>query len=430
MDAISLLELNQLIGRLISVPATQNVWVTAELSDVSVRGGHCYMELLQKDDLGRQLAKARAVMWASTYSREVPRFMAETGQSFATGLKVMVRVSANMHPVYGMSLVVNEVNPEFSMGDLLRRRAQIVERLKQKGYLNLNRELQFPDFPARIAIISAPGAAGYGDFVNQLYSNESRLRFVSRLFPAIMQGERAPQSIISRLEYIADEHENWDCVVIIRGGGATSDLQAFEDYDLAERVACFPLPVIIGIGHERDITVLDYVANMRVKTPTAAAEWLIGRGESLLNRFNTAARNILQTATDLISGAKEHLGYCAGLLPVLPVNRLERASQNLAHASTRLAQVNATRIAPAFERLNMIASSLYPSASRALRTAATRLESTEQLVAALSPAAVLARGYSITRRNGAVVTSAESLSTGDILEITLAKGMLKAKLEE
>lgn len=266
-EALTLLELNKRISSLITVASTQNVWVTAELSDVAVRGGHCYMELLQKDvERGTTLAKARAMIWSSLYPRIEAQFYAATGQRFGTGIKVMVQVSATMHPVYGISLVINAVNPEYTMGDLLRRRREMLERLKQEGILEMNRSLEWILVPQRIAVISAPGAAGYGDFVNQLYSNPAKLRFEVKLFPAVMQGERAPETIISALEQIAAQADEWDGVVIIRGGGATSDLVAFENYDLAVHVAQFPLPIIVGIGHERDVTILDYVANMRVKT--------------------------------------------------------------------------------------------------------------------------------------------------------------------
>lgn len=427
--ALSLLELNRLIGKLMTVEATQNVWITAELSDVAVRGGHCYMELLQKDDNGQQLAKARAVIWASTFSRLASNFESVTGQRFQTGLKVMMRVSANMHPVYGMSLVVSAINPQFTMGDLLRRRREILARLTAEGVINLNRELEWPDFAGRIAVISAAGAAGYGDFMNQLYSNPMRLRFQTRLFPAIMQGEKSPSSIISQLEYIADESEQWDCVVIIRGGGATSDLQAYEDYELASAVAQFPLPVIIGIGHERDVTVLDYVANMRVKTPTAAAEWLINRGETLMNGLNNKARNILQAVSDMLSGAKEHLGYCCGLLPVVTTGRLEKATMKLRNSSAQLGEVSSRRIFPALERLRLIGESLQPTAQNALRRAGENLRGREQLLNALSPQTVLSRGYSITRLNGKAIISPSEVKAGDVIETTVAQGTIKSEVK-
>ena len=225
VEALTLYQLNRRIAELVTNSSTQNVWVTAELSDVAVRGGHCYMELLQKDpDTGATVAKARAAIWANVFSRLRSDFYIATGQDFATGLKVMVRASVSMHPVYGMSLVINAVNPEYTMGDLLRRRKEMLARLKAEGILDMNRSLCWNEPPLRIAIVSAEGAAGYGDFMNQLNGNQLGLRFTTRLFPAIMQGERTAQSVIAALGLIAVEQEQWDGVVIIRGGGATSDL--------------------------------------------------------------------------------------------------------------------------------------------------------------------------------------------------------------
>lgn len=428
-QSLTLLQLNQLIARLMTVPQTQNVWVTAELSDVAVRGGHCYMELLQKDERGLQQAKARGVIWASNYPRIDTEFYASTGQRFSTGLKVMVKASASMHPVYGMTLVISAVNPDYTMGDLLRRRREILRRLKSEGVLDLNRSLEWPDITSDIAVISAPGAAGYGDFINQLYANPSHLRFNTRLFPAVMQGLQAPASIISSLEKIAAEQDRWDCVVIIRGGGATSDLQAFEDYDLAASIAQFPLPVIIGIGHERDITVLDYVANMRVKTPTAAAEWLISRGEAMLDTLRTIGERILRCAADFLSASREQLSYFEGLLPVAPVNGISRADSRLHRAVMALENVSSRRIAPALERLNMTIENIHTATSQTLRRHLEKLSAFEKLTAALSPDAVLARGYSITRIDGKAITSPTTAAEGDTIETTLAGGILMSTVK-
>lgn len=245
--------------------------MTAETSDVR-RAAHCYLELIQKHPTtGEPVARVRATIWRSAFARIESDFMAATGSRLASGMKVRVLVSVNYHPAYGLSLNITDIDPVYTMGDLVRLRMEILSRLQKEGVLELNRSLDWPDVPLRIAVISAQGAAGYGDFVHQLYTNPRCLRFTTRLFPALMQGREAPASIIAALEDIAAEEENWDGVVIIRGGGATSDLASFENYDLAANIAQFPLPVIIGIGHERDVTVLDYVANMRVKTPTAAA---------------------------------------------------------------------------------------------------------------------------------------------------------------
>lgn len=424
-QAFTLQQLNQRIGALIAVAETQNVWVTAELSDVSVRGGHCYMELLQKDpNNGSTLAKARGVIWTNVFSRIDAEFYASTGQRFASGIKVMVRASATFHAVYGLSLVITAVNPEYTMGDLLRRRREMLMRMQAEGILEMNRQLQWCEVPLRIAVISAQGAAGYGDFINQLYNNRNRLYFKSRLFPAIMQGDRAPESIISALNAIASECENWDGVVLIRGGGATSDLVAFEDYDLAANIAQFPLPIIIGIGHERDITILDYVANMRVKTPTAAAEWLIARGNEALNHLKSIGNAILQATTDRLVGCKEQLSYYGGLLPTVPLASTERASSRLRNDMITLASIGARRITPELSRLSHTASAINTATATLLDRRKDRLDAMQTLLDTLSPEATLRRGYSITRVNGKVVTSSTEINHGDTISTTLADGTI------
>ncbi len=430
--SLSLLELTRLVASLVQRPETQNVWVTAELSDVAVRGGHCYMELLQKDERGIQVAKARGVIWASNFPRIDAEFFAATGQRFATGLKVMLRVSASMHSVYGFSLVVTAVNPDYTMGDLMRRRREILAKLKQEGILELNRQLQWPAVPQRIAVISAPGAAGYGDFINQLYHNPARLRFTTRLYPAVMQGTGAPKSIIAALEQVAADADThlWDGVVIIRGGGATSDLQAFEDYELAANVAQFPLPVAIGIGHERDITVLDWVANKRLKTPTAVAEWLITTGENALGFLISVGNRILQLASERLTGNKEQLAHAESLLPVASRNAAERARARLHNAAATLAGTSGRRLQPQLTRLDMTTQAIATAAANRLTRQNTRIDNAATLLDALSPMATLRRGYSITRVNGKAIASANDLTAGTPMETTLADGTITSLITE
>lgn len=425
METLTLLQFTRRLAALVTVPSASNVWVTAELSDVAERGGHCYMELLEKaSGSGATVARMRGIIWAGNYHRLMAEFYAATGQRFASGLKLMVLGSATMHPVYGMSLVITAINPEYTLGDLMRRRREILMRLRSEGILEMNRQLDWVAAPLRVAVVSSPGAAGYGDFINQLYHNDARLRFSTRLFPALMQGDKAPASIIAALELIAAEIAEWDCVVIIRGGGATSDLAAFDNYDLAANIAQFPLPVIIGIGHERDVTVLDYVANMRVKTPTAAAEWLIGRGVAQLDRLADLASTMLRVVNDRVSGCKEQLSYYAGLLPVAPLAAVERASARLRNALSVTVSLSSRRILPALARLDGFAENLPSITSRVTARSAERIAAAERLLAALSPMATLRRGYSITRVNGRVVSSSEEISEGDIVETTLAAGTL------
>lgn len=324
-------------------PGLAGIWVTAETSDVR-RPGHCYLELVQKHPLtGEPVARVRATIWRSTFARIDAAFTQATGQQFGSGIKVLVRVTASFHPAYGLSANITEIDPSYTLGDLVRRRREIIARLTDEGIIDLNRSLMWPEVPLRMAVISAPGAAGYGDFVHQLFTNPSRLDFRVRLYPALMQGASAAASIIAALEQIAADEEMWDGVVIIRGGGATSDLAAFESYELAANIAQFPLPVIIGIGHERDITVLDSVANMRVKTPTAAAEWLIARGDEALATLHRLGSEIYMLASDLLAGNREQIARIGAALPISPT----WLSVTPAHGSTASRWLSATQPRPA-----------------------------------------------------------------------------------
>lgn len=429
-EAITLEQLNLRIRSLITCAETQNVWITAELSDVAPRGGHYYMELLQKDNDGRNIvARSRAMIWSNRASSIISKFEHATNQRFATGIKVMVCVSASMHPVFGLSVVINDINPEFTLGDLMRRRQEILNQLQQDGVINDNRQLQWPAVAQRIAIISAQGAAGYGDFINQLFGNNHHLRFNARLFPAVMQGERSPESIINALNTIAQEQDEWDCVVIIRGGGASADLASFEHYELALNIAQFPLPVVIGIGHERDITVLDFVANMRVKTPTAAAQWLISKNAAVLDQLQQTATNITLAVTERINGCKTQLSHIEGIIPSVARIAIERSKNSLQRNMLSLSAVS-NRIVTSRARLDNIALMLRNNTSSLTMRASDSLAATSRLLNALSPQATLNRGYSITRINGKAVTSATQLNPGDVITTQLADGQVTSTINQ
>lgn len=405
MDAISLLELNRRVAALFATAVNlQGVWVTAETADLRVSGGHCYFELVQKNpDKGTPLARCRAVIWASDFARINACFRAATGAALQSGIKIMARVSVSFHAVYGLSMVVTDVNPDYTVGDLLRRRNEMVARLKAEGIIDMNRTLPWPSPVQRVAVISAAGAAGYGDFLHQLYTNPYRLRFVTKLFPATMQGETAAGSVLSALGRVASAEDEFDCVVIIRGGGAGTDLASFDDYELAANIAQFPLPVIVGIGHERDVTLLDYVANMRVKTPTAAAEWLIGRGVDCLRRLHQLGSSILQSVTDRIGGNRRQLAYITGQLPALARLVVERNRDKLGRR---------------------VEAEIVQSVMTQLRSRCDRLDAIAALVETLSPQCTLRRGYSITRVNGRAVTDASAVPPGTQVETILDKGSL------
>jgi len=410
-EPLTLLELNRrLAAAVAAAPGLHQVWVVAETSDVRVVGGHCYLELMQKDpDTGAALARARATVWRSVYGPLARNFRAVTGADFAAGIKVMVRVTVNYHPVYGFSLNIDDLDPGYTLGDLLRRRREMIARLTAEGIIGRNRALPWPQVPWRVAVISARGAAGYGDFVHQLFTNQRRLRFRAELFAAVMQGADAAPTVVAALEAIAARRADFDCVVIIRGGGATGDLAAFDDYRLAAAIALFPLPVIIGIGHERDVTLLDYVAAMRVKTPTAAAEWLVGRAGAALDRVADTGAEILRLATDRT--AREAL-------------RLEAIRAELPLLARGVVLDRARRVGP-----DAVAS-LTQSVGALLTRRADALRAATQLVEALSPEATLRRGFSVTRLDGRALTSAAGVPAGARLVTTLADGEIISTAED
>ena len=403
-QAVPLAEFNRrLAGAVKAAPGLSGVWVVAETSDVRVSGGHCYMELIDKDSEGTAVARLRAMIWSLRFGALNDVFRRATGSPLVSDIRVMVCLTASFHPLYGISATITDINPEYTLGDLQRRRREMIERLRRQGILDLNRNLPRPALPQNVAVISARGAAGYGDFVNQLLCNRRHLRFSVTLFEAVMQGERAAASIIDALGRVAASESDFDCVVIIRGGGATGDLAAFDNYDLAANIAMFPLPVIIGIGHERDITLLDYVANMRVKTPTAAAEWLINCGAAALENLRGLGADILDAARAAVAHAHRRLDIDAERLATLPVAVLER--QRLKTGSEVVATITA-------------------AVRNTLARNADRLKSLTTLLDTLSPQATLRRGFSITRAGGRCLTDADSLAPGTVLETVLDRGVI------
>lgn len=429
LQTYTLLEFNTRLSRTVAAASDlQNVWVTAETSDVRTSGGHCYLELIQKDANGRPLAKIRATIWASVFSRIAGNFLSKTGERFRSDLKVMVCVTPVFHPVFGLSANIISINPAYTLGDAMQRRNEMIRRLTAEGIIHENRKLQWTAVPQRIAVISAQGAAGYGDFINQLYSNPLRLRFTTRLFPAALQGEYAAASIIKALEAVCADSEHWDCVVIIRGGGATTDLMCFDNYELAANIALYPIPVIIGIGHERDITLLDYVANMRVKTPTAAAEWLVQRGEAALGHLQEIASAIAMSVTERLSGCHRQLAYIQGLLPAAASNALMHARNRLVNARIALSGVNDRRLRPELVKLASYSDALSRAIDVSINRERQKIDAAGQLVKALSPQATLKRGYSITRSGGHAISSVGSISAGEVVETVLADGSILSKI--
>lgn len=401
-QVLSLFELNRFVKQALHNHLPDTYWVQAELSDVrSNSSGHCYLEFVQKDTGGNHLiAKARGTIWSNIFKMLKPYFEQETGQQFASGIKVLVQVSVEFHELYGYSLTVLDIDPTYTLGDMARRRREIILRLEEEGVLTMNKELDMPLAPQRIAVISSATAAGYGDFCDQLRNNPYGLSFQTKLFPTVMQGERVEESIISALESVYQELHDWDVVVIIRGGGATSDLSGFDTYNLAANCAQFPLPIITGIGHERDETVLDIVAHTRVKTPTAAAEYLIGR------LYETALK-LEDHVTRVVNKVEERLNW--------EHTRLNRLSERIPMNVRMCLQAGHYAVKGIQHRIDV-------ALQESLLKEKHRLQLLEHQVRTASPEHLLKRGYSITLLDGRAVTDISMLKEGDVVTTRYAKG--------
>ncbi len=431
-QGMSLSEFSARIEGLINgVDMIQQQWVVAETSDLRLnRSGHCYTELIEKDEAGTTVAKVGAVMWASNYSAIYHKFLNATGQVLKTGMKVLVKVSASYHRLYGMKVVINDIDPSFTLGDMARQRLEIIKRLTDEGIIDLNKQLPWPDVPQRIAIVSAAGAAGYGDFMNQLSGNPYGLQFYTCLFPAVMQGAQTVPTVRAALDRINQYADLFDCVVIIRGGGATSELNSFDNYDLASYVANFPLPVMVGIGHERDETVLDYVAAKRVKTPTAAAEWLVLRGANALAHLNELQNAVVTAVRDTVAQSREHLAYYASLIPavargIIDTNRirLDNHARNIPFTASNLIANQQTRLERAAERMTV-------ATLAAVQREQQRLKALGEKAALLSPENTLQRGYSLVWAGGKCVTAASRISPGERVTMQFADGSTDAIVDE
>ena len=422
-QGITLSQFNTRISQAINGnPALQNQWVIAETSDLRVVRGHCYMELVEKDDGGATVAKANAAIWGSNYNRLNAKFKAATGADIKTGMKVMVRATATYHTEFGFKIVINDIDPSYTMGDMARQRLEILRRLKADGIIDMNKELPIIEVPQRIAVISAEGAAGYGDFMKQLEFNPYHLKFYTCLFGASMQGTQTVPTVLAALDRINAHLDLFDVVVIIRGGGATSDLNSFDNYDLAAAVAQFPLPVIVGIGHDRDETVLDYVAAVRVKTPTAAAEWLIKRGVNALAHLDELQEAAVTAVRDTVGHAREQLTYYTGLIPaaarrIIETNgiRLDNFAKSIPLAATNLIAAQRTRLDRVTERMA-------EAVGHAMQREQQRLQALGEKAALLSPGNTLQRGYSLVMKDGKCVTAADQLQHGDQINVQFAEG--------
>lgn len=384
MKQYTLSELCQAIEQVLQFEFGDTYWVRAEIASLTERG-HCYMELVEKAKNNTVAAKVRATCWQQVYHLLSAYFATETGQTLSVGMQVLLQVEVSFHSVYGLSLNVVGIDPTFTLGDLARQRQLTIQRLQEDGVMDLQRALTIPSLPRRIAVISAADAAGYGDFCHQLLSNSSGFLFRTQLFPAVMQGDQSPASIIAALEQIAYQVEQYDVVVIVRGGGATTDLRNFDDYSLAFHCANFPLPIIAGIGHTRDVSVVDMVVHTSVKTPTAAAEWLI--------------------------------------------SAMQEQADRLAELQLRLQRIAQHAIRKQQNQLDNLWQSLRFATQRRLHRQRAQLELWAKTIALHSPERIYRMGYTLTTVNGKIVRSIHDVQAGEQLLTHTADGVIQSEVK-
>ena len=425
---LTLYELNNLVREVLECEMPDEYWVEAELSECREARGHCYMELIQKDERSATpIAKASARCWASKWTLIRPYFERTTGQQLHAGMKVLLKVYAQFHEAYGFSWIVTDIDPTYTLGDMARKRQEIIRQLKTEGVFDLQKELRMPLFCQRIAVISSETAAGYGDFCNQLADNPYGFKFHTQLFPAIMQGEGVEQSVINALECIYNEQ--FDCVVIIRGGGATSDMSGFDTLALAENVANFPLPIITGIGHDRDESILDMVSHTRVKTPTAAAAFLIDHLKTVMDILNDSQEQILRLAQQKLTYYKTQFATIAEVLPRLFSNVKILQEARLEALNNRLILSSGSRLSTLNAQLSTLAEHLPILLDRRLMAEKHRLQLIEEKARSLDPALLLKRGYSITLKDGHAIRDAAILHSGDEIETRLANGTIHSTVK-
>jgi exodeoxyribonuclease VII large subunit len=400
--ALSLSQLNGLIKSAIMDTLPDQYWVVAEIADIKLnQKGHCYLELVEKED-GATIAQVKGTIWAYEYRSISNRFHKATNEQIRRGMKVLFLASVSFHEVYGLSLNIRDIDPTYTMGEMARKKKEVIDRLRKEGLIDRNRTLDLPLVPQRIAVISSPTAAGYEDFFNHLDHNAYGYRYVHTLFPALMQGLEAEKSIIRALTAIAKVRKNFDLVVIIRGGGSVIDLNCFDGHPLASLVAMFPLPVITGIGHEKDDTVVDIVAHTKMKTPTAVAEFLISGARSFEESVLGLENLIVRSAERLLKDEGQGLISLAQRLSIVPVRfiTLQRG------------------------RLLMVSKDIAHHTKQVFISEQNRISSMDQAVRHLDPLRVLRRGFSITTHKGQIIKNAQALKGGMTIETLLHDGKI------
>ncbi|RUA30418.1 MAG: exodeoxyribonuclease VII large subunit [Bacteroidetes bacterium] len=408
MQHISLTDLNLLIKDTLNTQLEPSYWVVAEIGELrEARNGHCYIEFVEKDEESNQLlSKSRATIWSYSYRSISAWFQSITGENLKAGMTVLANVQVQFHEVYGLSLNVKDIDPNFTLGERARKKQEIIAQLKEDGVFEMNKSHALPMVPQRIAIISAESAAGYGDFMNQILDNDYQYKLHAQLFVATMQGDKAAQTIISALHQIHEQMENFDAVVLIRGGGAQVDLDCFDDYELASHIAQFPIPVFTGIGHERDETICDLVAHTKLKTPTAVAEFLIKGMRIYEEKLNLATQNILAHLNQKVE--REH-------------HKLNDRKHSMRYALKK-------HFNKAENQLGRYQQKLQYDIRKSFQNTHQKLELYQKTLELINPETVFKKGYSYTSLNGKSIMG-QKVKKGDELNIITANQEIKSTVE-
>ncbi len=449
----TLLELTGMIGKTIGDSFSGKYWIVAEINEIRENiNGHCYLELIEKDPvLDTIVARSKATIWAYIWRMLKPYFETATSQSLSKGMMILVEVTVEFHELYGLSLNIKDIDPVYTMGDLQRRRAETIRKLEEEGIMNMNKSLPFPILPARIAVVSSPLAAGYEDFTHQISNNKQKYRFELTLFPALMQGNNAEKSVTNALDAIFKLEKMFDIVVILRGGGSTSDLNSFDSYEIAAHIAQFPLPVITGIGHERDNTIAGMVANMNLKTPTAVAEYLIGIYQELDQNIGNLSGRLSVKVINIIEGNKQLITETLKYLPQILDNKLTRKGVNLkstgsilARSATNFIQQKKHSVGSGHSRFGLITKNyllrlknrdqdlinhtLPDKTKTYLRNRSDKLFLYKTTINLVDPANILKKGYTMVLKNGNIVKNTRGINNEDILETRFHDGQIESKV--
>ena len=448
---LSLYELNCNIKEGINNAFSGKYNIVAEISEINESRGHAYLELIEKDENDQLLAKARSTIWANTFRMLKPYFETTTGHKLESGLKILIVVKIEFHEIYGYSLNILDIDPTYTIGDIEQKRIAIIKCLENEGVFDMNKELIFPAVPQKIAVISSKTAAGYGDFIDQLHNNETGYIFYTKLFPAAMQGEDTENSIINALDKIFEYEDTFDIVIIIRGGGSKSDLSWFDSYDLAVNIAQFPLPVLTGIGHEKDVTIADMVAHYYLKTPTAVAEFLVSKVFEFDSFIDQLKHDFFELINDIIIDKKNEIErFKSNFKPIVKENIFKNKADlqlvkttfmnsvknllsgfnvSLEKYPQKISSVVSYSLYEEIQNIEMLKLKFRNEVLNYLKSNKHILDVFISKNNLLNPDTILERGYSLTTYKGCLIKSIDQIKNGDIIKTKVIDGNFKSKVE-